>query len=128
MPLWPTSFLYTLSSAEVVPVEWSVVNWGLATSSGDSHTWRKNAKLSRQDAKSGHQNETQERGGIPRFSNNSTTEQYFKMLLSHEGVYSLLQWQIVLISFLRAWGGLRLLIQDVYSKEKPLISNVHINI
>jgi len=26
------------------------------------------------------------------------------MLLSHEGVYSLLQWQIVLISFLRAWG------------------------
>ncbi len=27
-------------------------------------------------------------GGISRFSNNSTTEQYFKMLLSHEGVYS----------------------------------------
>ncbi len=60
----------------------------MATSSGDSHTWRKNAKLSRQDAKSGRQNETPERGGIPHFSNNSTMEQYFKMLLSHEGVYS----------------------------------------
>ena len=47
MLLWPTSILYTLSSAEVLPVEWSTVNWGLATSSGDSHTWRKNAKLSR---------------------------------------------------------------------------------
>jgi hypothetical protein len=57
-----------------------------------SHTWR-NAKLSRQDAKSGCQNETPEwgRGGgkFRHFSNNSTTEQYFQMLLlSHEGVHS----------------------------------------
>ncbi len=34
---------------------------------GDSHTWRKNAKLSRQDAKSGRQNETPERGGFRAF-------------------------------------------------------------
>ncbi len=32
--LWPTLFLYTLSYAEMLPVEWSVVNWGLATSLG----------------------------------------------------------------------------------------------
>ena len=50
-----------------------------------------NAKLSRQSAKSSHPNEMPEwgrGGGILRFLNNSTTEQYFKMLLSHEDVYS----------------------------------------
>ncbi len=32
--LWPTLFLYTLSSAEMLPVEWSADHWGLATSFG----------------------------------------------------------------------------------------------
>ncbi len=50
-----------------------------------------NDKLRRQSAKSGHPNETPEwggGGGIPRFLNNLKTEQYFKMLLLHEDVYS----------------------------------------
>ena len=57
---------------------------------GDSHTWR-NAKLSRQNTKSGGQNEMsrvwEEGGKFCHFSNNSRTEKYFKMLLSHRGVY-----------------------------------------
>jgi hypothetical protein len=57
---------------------------------GDSHTWRK-CQIESPSAKSGRPNETPEwgrRGGIPGFLNNSTTEHYFKMLLSHEDVYS----------------------------------------
>jgi hypothetical protein len=51
-------------------------------------TWR-NAKLSRQNAKMGRQNEAMEGGGgqFRHFSNNSTMKQYFKMFLSHGGVY-----------------------------------------
>ncbi len=54
---------------------------------GHSHTWR-NANLSRQNAKSGRQNETPVWGGgeFRHFSNNSTMKSYFKMLLSQGGV------------------------------------------
>ncbi len=51
-----------------------------------------NAKLSRQAPNPAAQMRRRCGGGgargIPRFLNNSTTEQYFEMLLSHEDVYS----------------------------------------
>ena len=61
-----------------------------APESGDFYTWRKR-QIESPSAKSGRPIETPDGGKrvkIPRFLNNSTTEQYFKMLLSHEDVYS----------------------------------------
>ncbi len=61
-----------------------------APESGDFYTWRKR-QIETPSAKSGRLIETPDwggGGGIPCFLNNSTTEQYFKMLLSHEDVYS----------------------------------------
>ncbi len=48
----------------------------------------KNVKLSRQAPNTAAQMRRQSGGRIPRFLNNSTTKQYFKMLLSQEDVYS----------------------------------------
>jgi hypothetical protein len=62
--------------------------------SGDFHTWRK-CPIESRSAKSGHLIDRPDWGGggggdgeILSFLNHSTTEQYFKMLLSHEDVYS----------------------------------------